>query len=535
MKAKKFLALGCLTAGLVGTMAGCGGKIEEGGASVIQMRVYKGGYLTDWIHEVADAFMKQNPDITIDFVEESSLVTETAQNEMSVPNKNNIDIYLTNGNHVADLITKSKSILKTNNETLLEPLNDVFNSKAIGYDGKEEDVTIKEKFFDGYEEAFTYNGTVTKWHGNMYALPWADATTGLFCNKAVLDKYGLEIPLTSNEFKATVEAIATHTAQDNVFPFSWAGNNCAGYWSYLFETWFAQYSGLKRFNNFVKCDPGDGDIEFNGYKVYEDEGIYYALKAMEDILDLNYSPNGSVNKYHIEAQNEFIRGKNAFMCDGEWLFQEMSKDYYDEAKEIIMVSAPILSVIGQEGGVTDAVLHNIVQGIDDGKTNAEIIATAGTGVTEQLIERVRDARGIHDGIGIGHSIEVPSSSDAIDAVKLFLRYYYSNDGARSFYNKAHGSLPIKFTREPGDEDTPFQNSVYKIINNERSQTVSVEARLNDVRTLSQMYVFNVTAWQHPQTYKSIMLNKGSITAEKIFEDEKAYMKKSWATYMSYVF
>lgn len=534
MKFKKFLALGCLTAGLVGTMAGCGSKVVEGGASVIQMRVYKGGYLTEWLHEVADAFMAQNPDIEIRFEEESSAVTEAIMNEISVPSKNNIDLYFSNGNHVADLITKSKSILKTSNQTLLEPLNDVFESKAIGYDGKEEDVTIKEKFFDGYEEAFTYNGLVEKWHGNMYALPWADAATGVFCNKSVLDKYNLDIPLTSNEFTACIETIASHTKADGIFPWSWAGNNCAGYWLYLYETWFAQYSGREGFNNFVKCDPGDGNIEQNGYKVYEDEGIHQALKAMEAILDLNYSANGSVNKMHLEAQNEFIRGKSAFMCDGEWLFQEMSKEYYEEAKEIIMVSAPILSVIGEEGGVSDAELHTIVADIDAGKTDAEIKADVAK-ATDALIERVRNARGVHDGIGVGHCIEVPSSSDAIPAVKKFLRYYFSNDGARSFYNKAHGSLPIKFTKKEGDVSTPFQDSVYKILNTGRPQMVSYDARLNDVRSVSQMYPFNVTSWQHPQTFKAIMLNKGVITADKIFNDEKAYMKTSWSKYMSYVF
>lgn len=530
---RKFLSLACLSTTVLAALTGCS-KITEGGDSVIQVRVYNGGYGTAWLHEIANKFHDAFPQYTVKFEEESSLVSQTAGNEMLTPNKNQIDLYFSNGSDVSTLISKSKGVLKTSNKTLLEPLNDIFESKAIGYNGKEESKTIKERFFLGYEEAMTYNGIVEKWHGNMYSLPWSDATTGVFVNKKVLDKYGLDLPLTSDEFVHTMEVIASHTKEDKVYPYSFGGNNAPGYWLYLYETWFAQYAGQESFMDFMRCDPGDGDIEHNGYKVYQNPAIYETLKVFEKFMKLDYSSNGSVNKMHTEAQNEFLRDKSAYFVNGEWLLHEMYGDYKDEAEQILMLKTPILSVIGTEAGLTDAQLHTVVQAIDEKKTNSEIQALIPT-ASDAFLARVREARSIHDCIGVGHTMQIPSSSDCIDATKKFIRFIYSEDGCRSFRNVAKGNMPLQYEINDTCDKTPFQLSVDNVLRCDNPRMVSGSIYLNDVREISQMYMFNVTAWQHPTTFKSMMINEGVVTAEKIFNDEKAYMQSSWSKYMSYVF
>ena len=532
MNKKNILAVACLSATAITAMTGCK-KVTAGGESTIQIRVYSGGYGTAWLHEITDKFEDAFPQYKVQYVEESGLVSQTAENEMLTPNKNQIDLYFTNGTHVSNLISKSRGILRTNNQTLLEPLDDVFESKAIGYDGKEESKTIKERFFDGYDEAFTYNGSVEKWHGNKYSLPWADATTGLFVNKSVLDKYGLDMPLTTDEFINTVEVISSHTAADKVYPMSMAGNNAPGYMLYLYEIWFAQYSGKEGYDNFIKCDPGNGNIEKEGYKVYEDKGILETLKVFEQFCKLDYFPNGSVDKPHTDAQNELINGKTAYMVDGEWMLHEMISEY-PEVKDIVMLSAPILSCIGKEAGITDAQLHDVVAAIDEGKNNDQV-KQAVPAASLDLIERVRAARSVHSGIGVGHTMEMPSSSDAKEATKKLIRFIYSEDGCRTFRNKAYGNLPLDYTIRENDKHNAFLDSVDKVLHTGQPTMVSESLQLNDVRSLSQMYFFNVTAWQHPGTFKAIMLSKGAITAQKIYEDEAAYMKSSWDKYMSFVF
>ena len=522
------------------SVTGCTNSVKVGGDAVIQIKAYKGGYSTDFLHELVKQYHEAHPEISFDIVEESALLDgEKTAAEIAIPKKNQIDLYFITGLDVNYLVKRSSSVLNKRDVTLLEPLDDIFESKAVNLDGTEEEKTIKERFFGGFEELSRYEGEFPKWRGTMFTLPWADAMTGLFVNKKVLDKYGVEIPLTSNEFTAAVQTIYTNGASQDNYPFSWGGANAAGYWQYLYETWFAQYSGVDNFNNFMKCDPGNGKIVEEGYKVYEDTGILKGLEAMFDILDLNYSPKGSRSKTHMEAQTEFFTGRTAFMIDGDWILNEMKRDYYEQGKDIIMIGAPILSSIGEEIGITDAQLHTLVEMIDEHKTNAEIKAVIPS-LSDANIERVVAARSVHDTIGVGHQIVIPSYADAKEAAKDFVRFFYSNDGCRIFRNFANANLPLTYEKEAGDTDTPFQQSLDKVRNYDNPTIVTSVASYNGVRTTPTpaIYTFNYSAWATPYTFMYIMLDKNSaspaFTPERIFNEEKAYVKNKWSEFMIYI-
>ena len=541
MKTKRLLLPLILASIAVFSATGCSNKQKAGGASTIQIKSYKGGYGTDWLHEMADKFKTIHPEISFEFVEESALVTnEKVQGEIALPKKNQIDLYFVTGLDVDALLQKSYSALKKRDVVLLEPLDDVFQSKAIGLDGKEESTTIQSRFFDGFEELCKYNGSFPKWRNNMFFLPWADASTGLFVNKSVLDKYNVEIPLTSNELINAVQTIYTNGKSQGNYPFSWAGNNAYGYWEYLYETWFAQYSGAEAFNRFMNCDPGNGKIVEEGYKVFQDQGILKALEAMFDICDLKYSPNGSTSKTHMEAQTEFVTGKTAFMCDGDWLLNEMKRDYFDQSKEIMMIGAPILSSIGTEIGITDAELHTLVENIDVHKSNSEI-KTVFPSLTDANIERVRSARSLHDTLGIGHTVAIPSYADAKDAAKLFLRFMYSNDGCRIFRNYAYSNLPLSYVSDASDSNTTFQKSLDRVRDYERPQIITSTAPFNGVRSIAFIYLFNYSSWVHPYTFMNIMIDKASSNPsftnkgpQYLFEYEQEYVKGQWSQYMTYI-
>ena len=538
MKVSKLWLPIALCAISAAALAGCKTGVAVGGENTIQIRAYKGGYGLDWLHEAAEEFKKIYPDAKFKFEEESSMVTgEVAQQEIVLPKKNQIDLYFITGIDVDILLQKSYSVLRTRSKTLLEPLNDIYESKAIGANGKEESETIASRMAIGYKEASEYEGAYAQWQGKMFTLPWANGMTGLFVNPTVLEKYNLEIPLTSNEFTAVVQEIYTKGKADGIYPFSWAGANAVGYWNYLYETWFAQYSTQQKFLNFIKCDPGDGDIKNKGYKVYEDVGILKGLEAMYDILDLKYSPNGSASKQHMEAQTDFVTGKTAFMMDGDWVVNEMKNDYFEYGKNIKMIGAPILSCIGEEIGITDEQLHTLVQMIDEHKTNVEIKSVIPS-LDDAKISRVYNARCVYDSIGASHTIVIPSYADAKDMAKLFVRYLYSNDGCRVFRNNTYSSLPLKYQKQDGDTDTPYQQSLDQIQSYNDPQMVTSAALYNNVRSVSQMYNFNYSAWVHPATFRSIMQDKVSdspkFSPQFVFENEQTYVKNNWSRYMSFV-
>jgi len=536
MQTKKLAILTATCALLTAGLTGCKKGVQAGGVDKIQIRAYKAGYGVDWLYELKDQFEKTFPGKEVEIVEASSLVSDSSKNEIMTPKKNEIDLYFLSDSEASKLIAQSKSILKTDKSVLLEDLTDVYNSKAIGFDGKEESETIASRMVDGFKEYCTYNGYITKWNGKMYELPWADSVLGILCNKKVLDKYGIALPLTSDEFLTAIQAIASHSATDHVYPYAWAGNNAPGYWGYLFETWFAQYSGVEKFSKFMKCEPESGDIVNEGWKVYEDEGILKALEAMYSILDINYSPDGSAGMKHTEAQTKFIKGDAAFMVDGDWVLNEMKepREYYDLTKDCIMMKTPVISSLGTKLGLTDAELHTIVEGIDNNKDNSEIKVDVSK-ATDAIINKVREARCTHSSLGTTHDIVIPSYADAKDLAKQFIRFMYSNDGCRVFRNKANANLPLKYETKQSDTNTAFQQSVDAITNTSEVHMVSGAGELNDVRTLCQIYLLNGNDWAHPTTYKGMMADKYNgtsyLTPSKIYNGEIQYMQASWADYM----
>ena len=217
----------------------------------------------------------------------------------------------------------------------------------------------------------------------------------------------------------------------------------------------------------------------------------------------------------------------------------MKEYYYNQAKEIMMIGAPILSSIGTEIGITDQQLHTLVECIDDHQSNAEIKSILPT-LSDDNIEWVRNARSVHGTIGIGHNILIPSYCDAKEAAKLFVRFLYSNDGCRIFRNYANANLPLSYVTQAGDKDTTFQKSLDKVRNYDNPQIITSVAAFNGVRTTPTppIYMFNYSSWQTPYTFLYIMIDKSKsspiFTAQKIFDDEKTYVRGYWSRWMEYI-
>lgn len=548
MKNKKVFALACLSALSMCALTGCGNGVEAGGEHTIQVRLYKAGYGEKWLKDVIEKYEAVNPNHNkVEIIEASANLGEASLQEIQSPKDNQIDMYFLSSANLSDILGASKSALgRGSKDALLECVDDVFESKAIGFDGKEETKTIAERMFDGYETTSQYNGTAyANWTGKKFLLPWADGMTGILVNPAVLQQYGLDIPLTSDELQHCVDVIydankdKAKSDSSKIYPYSWAGKNASGYWEYLFETWFAQYSGKSGFDNFLKCayngDESAENIKNNGWKVYEDQGILKSLEAMYGLMDLKYSKSADYD--HMQAQNEILQGKAAFMVTGDWILGEMansSQTYFEKAKELKMIQTPILSSLASEVGLkNDAALHEVVSMIDENKTNADIKAKY-SGINDSGIDKIRDARSIHDGIGSSHSILIPSYADAKEAAKEFVRYLYSEDGCRAFRNAAYANLPLSYEKKAEDTNTTYQQSLDKIYASGKPQMVSSTAQLNDVRNASQLYMFNCQTWSHPHTFKDIMKARDTLTPELVFTTERNTVRDSWDAYMSLV-
>ena len=74
MRLKKLLLPIILSSTALLCVTGCGKEDKIGGSNKIQIKVYKGGYGTDFLHQMAKKFRTIYPEISFEFLDESSLM-----------------------------------------------------------------------------------------------------------------------------------------------------------------------------------------------------------------------------------------------------------------------------------------------------------------------------------------------------------------------------------------------------------------------------------------------------------------------------
>jgi len=508
---------------------------DDGTNKTVKVKLYKAGWGEEWLKAMISAFENtySAEGYKVEIVESSATVISTTEQELLLgPAKNDVDIYFSGQTSIPTVLSRTKKVLKSDATPLLYSFDNILDEPCIGANKLPEKETLRSRMFGGYDAYSKYHGEMTQWDGQTFELSWANNAVGLFVNPRVLTKYSLDVPLTSDEFIADLKTISAKSASTGIYPYAWAGNNAPGYWQYLYLSWFGQASGVDGFNKWVSLN---NDNVASGYKVYQDQGILAALNGMHDTLNLNYSENGAANMTHLEMQDRFLTDKAAFVVDGDWLLNEMSQDYLSEAKGVEMMKTPILSSIGTEIGVTDADLHTIVKGIDDGEDDATIKGKV-SALTDTGLARVRAARHVYASIGIDHQVLVPSYSDALTAASYFLRFMFSADGCRIFHANARGTLPFSYEQSAEEiaADSAFEQSVRKVTENGKGIIVDENPSLSVIRSKAAMLSWNNPAWRSAQTWKTVMLNiaDSAYSAQAMFDGEATYEKNQWSTYLA---
>lgn len=549
---KRILSLALIAVMLIGIMAGCGSsKVEyetDASGNVIQHKTAivsynSSGYGDTWLRKCAEEFNKMYAEegytieLQISYSNESNAQLEIGKGG----EKNDVDLYIGAGN-LESLLDASDKTMRGKGAVLVDLTEDVWNKPAIGLNKQEETKLIKDRFLLD-EEYLYYDGVKTEYHGGIYCLPTGLSSCGIILNPKVTEKYGYgldNLPRTTDEFNAMCEKIAATSAETGVYAYAWPGGNASGYITYLFFEYFAQYSGKEAFMNFVKTEPYTDatleDIKNDGWKVYEDQGILEGFKAMEPIMDPKFSPAGSASMTHLEAQHEVLVGNAAFIMNGDWVLNEMEEQYYDEASQCVMMNTPVLSVIGVECGITDAELSQAVGMIDEGKSNADIIAAI-PGLDDAEAQRIRDARNIY---GRGESTirsgcAIPAYANGKDVAILFLRFLCSEDACQIVRDEAYHISAFSCESYASKGNTVYMDSVVANINPGYGESISMDASLSIVRANSGMLYFNHPMNVQPVTFKNMIMDTtGEMTAEKMFENEKAYAKSQWSVWAAYI-
>ena len=550
--AKRILALLLVMVSMVGIFAGCGqekvqlnadGTAVQGKKAIVAYNSV--GYGHEWLEVLAEEFNKMyaaegyEVELKISMAQENNAALEIGKGA----DRNNVDMYV-DAYNLETLLEASERTMRGNGSVLVDLKDTVWNQPAIGLNKQEEGKTIAERYM--LDESYVYyNGKAEEYHGGVYVLPTGmeQWSVGINVNPTVTAQYGYDVnnlPRTTDEFNAMCQKIAETSKTTGVYAYSWAGGNASGYLAYLFYEYFAQYTGYENYINFVETKPSTDatleDIKNDGWKIYEDQGILEALKAMEVIMKPEFSTNGSASMDHMSAQHQLLTGKAAFMIVGDWLLYQMKDQYFEEASQCVLMKTPVLSVIGSECGITDSELSNAVKMIDEGKSNEEIMAVI-TGLDAAEVARIREARNIYSGgeANIRSGIAIPAYADGRDVAILFARFMCSEDAMRIIRNKAYKINCYSCEAYDFEVETPYMQSVKANINMGDGLYISMDNSLSIIRSNSNMLCFNHPTTSYPMTFKAMIMDtQGVMTAQNLYQLEKEYAKQYWSTWAAYV-
>lgn len=495
MRTKKIIAITLAAASMTSLLAACkkpGGEVSND-PKVLNVKIYEGGYGTEYINALKTAFETTFADegYTLNILPPRTDLSGTNVYQ-EIYSNSGVDVYFA-GAKAQDAVYGEYG------QCFMDITEVVLNQKAIRYDGTEEDITIGEKI------KYDFDTTIKADDGKFYGIPYAMPVGGIAVNKKELDALGLSLPITTNEFFACADAIMADSAakvaagqktwRTALKPFTYAltGNN---YVMGVTNCWMSQYGGAEEHAQFWSFynesnQPLSVDGTLSGAPSAELADLFYTektSKVLEAIFTM-YDPNRCVtntgSQTFMEAQTKLMQGKAVFCPTGDWMFNEMYKSYPNQLNDIVFMKAPMLSALGVKlyGEGTkynlstdkcDQVLKTIALAVDANKTVAEITAEVatqcGVQIDENDVKTAAEARG-NITMTSGDGIFISEKSTKKDVAVKFLRMCASDDGGKTFSKNSRTTSPYA----PGqiDETHEWMKNVNKIVtNNYFTQLVS---------------------------------------------------------------
>ncbi len=524
--------------------------------TVVNVRVYKGGYGTNWIYELAEKFEETYADMgyKINIMKPSSDIQGTVvENELSVGG-GGIDLYI------------AGNVVEKNVSNYVEDLTElVWNQKPVKFDGTEEDILYKDKIADGMEEYSIANGK----HCSAF---YMTAANGMVINTKKLAMYGLSIPKTSDELIACYDVIATgkgtsmgDSNESNIFATTFLAS-ANGYPSTYWYTALAQYLGYEEYQKFISLDNNGEHMTADGYKMYANEKIIDVNELMFNLFDEMYATNGVKTQNVVTAQSKVMlpdQGAVFYIC-GDWFLNEEAKDYKNYLNDIAFAKFPVISALGTElfgknstlklsDADADKLLSYIIGLADENKTAEEVVSLVksekGYTITEAAAQRVIEARGIYYNRGVEHTAYITKGSQSKDVAALFLRYMASDDAAKLIADESNGTTCFS-SNIVVDSDYEFVNQAAETIKSNAATAIfrqpgatdslsmnvpELVARISPKETeyIAQYVVnkeiskYNIEDWE----YNVVNANAYRDAAVAMFNSDKAYVAEKWSKWM----
>lgn len=285
---KKWIAASLIIC-LVLVAAGCGKNSNEGNSSasgeavegkdkvtVNFMHLWPEGVSAGQnkiVNQIINEYQSEHPEVTI---KQEVLDNEQYKNKLKV---------LSASNKLPDVgVTWAAGFLQPYVEgNLFTPVDDLLSGELNG------------KFVSGTTEAYAIDG-------KTYALPLEFNIAPVYYNKAIFEKYKLEVPQTYEQLKNAIKTLS----ENGVAPIAlgnkdrWTGSL---WYMYLAD----RMAGQETLSNAI-----------NGSGSFMDEGLVKAATEVQTLVDSNAFVKGFNGLSNEEAKSEFLNGKAAMYMMGTW-------------------------------------------------------------------------------------------------------------------------------------------------------------------------------------------------------------------------
>ena len=513
---KKLITLLLVVSMVAASLLGCGAKQgsegngeSNGGLSgELSICVFNGGYGTEWLKQMAESYESIHPGVKVKI---ETTVTPEDTRTLVESGKSNHDIVMLNINFF-NVAAKNK----------LVSLNDIYEKAPEG-----ESMTIAEKVGENVVNYYTQDD-------NIYQMSWAGGRTGLCYNETVLDEaFGAgkwEVPTTTDELIQLCNALKGK----GYYSFSFCAEE--DYWDYCLFGWTAQYMGYEEyfdyFSGVYKNESGEkvsADIsKSDEFLTATEKGKLEALTLLETLTKESngYShPDSDVMNF-MEAQQAFLgwgfdddKTKVAMTPNGDWLENETEYMLSQNPQTIKMMKLPVISSIIDECETIqdDATLQKVVDFVDGNESAAP------TGVSEEDIARIREARNTYHSLSLSQAMAIPSSSDHVELAKDFMVYMCSEQAQQIFSQTLKG-VTMAYGFNPTNVSTikmsEFQKSVYDCYGGD-TNPVPYRDYSSNLVTYGGLYLM--------KNKYAAELFTGTKTAADICSEIKTDIRGSWET------
>lgn len=430
---------------------------------VCNIQVYKAGYGTDWLYELETkfeaAYKDENYQINILTPSYDMNGTTALQLMAQGYEETGVDLYI-----IGNVQPNQVGVDGSYGVVVSDIRGSVFNQKAIGYDGKEEEKTVSEKI----------NADIIPYteddNGVMYGFNWVNAASGFVVNTKKLARYGItELPKTTNEMFDIFEKIylgsngVANSIESKTMPMVYNGY----YAKMAYYTWLAQYD-FDEYTRILTMQTTDSEgsivpMTDNGYEIMQSSALEEVTTLIYRTFDYNIASYGGTQLTLDQAQAAIMKdtGSNGvFMVNGDWFLNEVKLNYKNYLDDIDYIPIPVISALGTRlfGEGTsynfdetqcDELLSYIVNLVDEDKTVEEIVNAVknekGITITEEIANSIYNARGRYYSRGIEHLAYIDKNAGAKNVAELFLRMMASDDFAETFAKYSNATSPYTKT------------------------------------------------------------------------------------------